>query len=189
MQLGGVRRKLAVAAGLTLPALTGCAALGLGAEPVSAPASLSPGDSWVIVQQGKPSASPTPPAYSASPSASPTALHAPSHSACPADWSGNKVLIPITVEAGSGSLTATWPAQGDSDYRITAVPQLLVAGEQPEYTWQAVAPATGCTVTATITGLTADEPYIIWLDAPSTGYDLDGTRNPYSGRSGVVYPQ
>ena len=46
----------------------------------------------------------------------------------------------------------------------------------------------GCTVTATITGLKAGTPYVVWLDAPNTGYERDGTRHPYSGRSGVVYP-
>jgi hypothetical protein len=44
-------------------------------------------------------------------------------------------------------------------------------------------------VSATITGLTSGAAYIVWLDAPNTGRERDGTRHLYSGRSGVVYPQ
>jgi hypothetical protein len=99
------------------------------------------------------------------------------------------VLIPMTVEPGAGSLTVSWPRQYDSGYRITAVPQPLVSGEQPVHTWQTVPAGTGCTVTATITGLTSGKPYVVWLDAPDTGHQRDGTRHPYSGKSGIVYPQ
>jgi hypothetical protein len=65
----------------------------------------------------------------------------------------------------------------------------LVAGAQPAYAWQPVPAGTGCTVTATITGLAGGSPYVVWLDAPNTGYQQDGTRHPYSGRSGVVFPK
>jgi hypothetical protein len=85
-------------------------------------------------------------------------------------------------------LTVTWPRQYDSDYRITAVPQPLVSGAQPAHTWTDVPAGTGCTVTTTITGLDSGKPYVVWLDAPNTGYERDGTRHPYTGESGVVYP-
>ena len=68
------------------------------------------------------------------------------------------------------------------------MPQPLRAGPQPAYQWQNIAPGSGCTMTATIAGLTSGKPYIVWLDAPNTGYERDGSRHPYSGRSGVVYP-
>jgi hypothetical protein len=109
--------------------------------------------------------------------------------ACAQTWNINDVLIPMVVTPGAGSFSVTWPRQWDSNYRITAVPQPLVSGSQPSYTWQNVAPATGCTVTATISGLKSGVPYVVWLDAPNTGYERDGTRHPYSGRSGVVYPR
>jgi hypothetical protein len=69
------------------------------------------------------------------------------------------------------------------------VPQPLVSGAQPAYAWQDVAAGAGCTVTATITGLKSGAPYVIWLDAPDTGHERDGTRHPYSGKSGVVRPR
>jgi hypothetical protein len=107
---------------------------------------------------------------------------------CARSWQVDEVLIPITVTPGKGSLTMTWPRQFDSDYQVTAVPQPLVAGNQPAHAWQNVAPGTGCTVSATITGLKSGTPYVVWLEAPNTGYQRDGTPHPYSGRSGVVYP-
>ena len=74
----------------------------------------------------------------------------------------------MTVVPGAGSLTVTWPRQYDSNYRLTAVPQPLVSGTQPAHTWQNVAAGTGCTVTATISGLKSGKPYVVWLDAPNT---------------------
>jgi hypothetical protein len=109
---------------------------------------------------------------------------------CPHDWSRGTVMIPVTVTAGTRSLTATWPRQRESRYTIAAVPQKLVGGVQPAVVWQPVAPATsGCTVTATVRGLRSGQAYIVWMDAPNPGFDRDGTRYPYSGRSGVVYPK
>ena len=68
------------------------------------------------------------------------------------------------------------------------MPQPLVPAASPRTPGQNVAAGTGCTVTATITGLKSGKPYVVWLDAPNTGYERDGTRHPYSGKSGVVYP-
>ena len=107
---------------------------------------------------------------------------------CAKTWTVDPVLIPMTIVPGKGSLTVTWPRQYNSNYRITAVPQPLVTGNQPAYKWQDVAAGAGCTVTATIKGLRSGTPYVVWLDAPNTGYMRDGTRHPYSGESGVVYP-
>jgi hypothetical protein len=98
------------------------------------------------------------------------------------------VLIPMQVTPGKGALTVTWPRQYASTYRVTAVPQPLVSGAQPAHTWTDVPAGTGCTVTTTITGLTSGKPYVVWLDAPGAGTYGDGTRHPYSGESGVVYP-
>jgi hypothetical protein len=99
-------------------------------------------------------------------------------------------MIPVTVTVGVRSLTATWPRQRRSNYNIAAVPQKLVGGVQPAVVWRpVVADTSGCTVTTTVTGLISGRAYIIWLDAPNAGFDRDGTRYPYSGRSGVVYPK
>jgi hypothetical protein len=188
MQLTGVRRAL-FAVVLALP-LGGGAALGLGADAPTAPGTPSAsGDTWVVVATG--SATPSPIASRGTPSTSPSA-GLPSRSPapdCEATWPSGQVLIPVTVTSGPGSLTVTWPRYGSSStYRIAAVPQELVAGDQPSVVWQPVPGGTGCTVSGTIRGLTAGRPYVVWLDAPGTGFLRDGSRNPYSGRSGVVRP-
>lgn len=189
MQLSGLRRILAVVAlAVPLP-LAGCGVLGLGsADPEASTATPgTPGDSWIVVETGSATPSPTPSMGTASASPFPS-LTGASDGGCPADWSGESVLIPLTVTVGRRSLTVTWPRQRDSNYRISAVPQDLGAGTQPDVVWQPVAPGPGCTVTTTLSGLTSGKAYIVWLDAPGAGFQRDGTPNKRSGRSGVVYP-
>ena len=43
-------------------------------------------------------------------------------------------------------------------------------------------------MSATVSGLKPGKPYVIWLDAPDSGHERDGSRHPYAGESGVVYP-
>jgi hypothetical protein len=176
--------------------LGGCSALGLGstttpgsAGSASTPAGPASGAGWIVVTSGSATPSPSPSKGAGSPSpALPPVSFLPVDPGCAQTWNINDLLIPMTVKPAAGSFTVTWPRQWDSNYRITAVPQPLRSGSQPAYTWQNVAPGTGCTVSATIRGLKPGVPYVIWLDAPHTGYERDGTRHPYSGRSGVVYP-
>jgi hypothetical protein len=177
-------------------ALGGCGVLGAGSA-TSRPgpsASASPGPAtgagWIVTAPGSATPSPAPSRGTgtlgpALPKVSFLALG----SGCAQRSRIDEVLIPITVTPAVRSLTVTWARQYDSGYRITAVPQPLVAGSQPNYTWKTVAPASGCTVSTTIGGLKSGKPYVVWLDAPATGYERDGTRHPYSGRSGVVYPR
>jgi hypothetical protein len=173
--------------------LGGCSALGLDSimtpgTPASAAPSAS-GGSWIVVANGSATPSPVPSKAAGTPSpALPPVSIPPGGSGCTQTWDINDVLIPMTVVPAKGSFTVTWPRQWDSNYRITAVPQPLVSGSQPGYTWTNIAPGTGCTVSTTISGVRSGTPYVIWLDAPNTGYERDGTRHPYSGRSGVVYP-
>jgi hypothetical protein len=190
MQLRSVRRWLVVAA-LAAPApLAGCAAFGLGTPQTLAPAvtAPSPGASWMLIQQGTatPTASPTRgvPLVTATPGAG----FVRGAAGCPADWSGEQVLIPLTVTTGVRSVTATWPRRGAGAYRIAAVPQKLVSGSQPAVVWHDVPAVGGCTATATISGLTSKAAYIVWLDAPNTGTWRDGDPHPYHGRSGVIHP-
>ena len=160
-------------------ALTGCAALGIGTTPsLSASPTPTPisGPPWMIYASG--SATPTASlrrAGTPSPALPPVSFLA-IDPACAQQWLVNEVLIPIRVTAGRGSLTVSWPRQRDSDYRIAAVPQPLVAGAQPTFPWQKVGVGTGCTVTATIKGLKSGKPYVAWLDAPNTGHERDGAR-------------
>jgi hypothetical protein len=176
--------------------LGGCGALGLGgtttpgsAGSASAPAGPVSGAGWIVVASGSATPSPSPSKGAGSPSpALPAVSFLPVDPGCAQSWNINDLLVPMTVTPAAGSFTVTWPRQWDSNYRITAVPQPLVSGSQAAYTWQNIAPSAGCTASATIRGLKPGVPYVIWLDAPNTGYERDGTRHPYSGRSGVVYP-
>jgi hypothetical protein len=182
--------------GLMVPlALAGCGALGLDSTMVPAPAGSAPpgpvtGAGWIVTEQGAATPSPTASGGSGTraPALPPVSFLPVDDAGCAKTWMVDPVQIPMTVVPAAGSLTVSWPRQYDSNYRIAAVPQPLVSGGQPDYTWQDVAAGSGCTVTGTITGLTSGTPYVIWLDAPNTGYERDGTRHPYSGRSTVVYP-
>jgi hypothetical protein len=167
--------------------------LGVGTTPVPSP-SATPGPvtggGWIVVATGSPTPSPAPSHPTGSPSpALPAVSFLPLARSCTPGWDLSGVLIPLTVTPGAGKLTVSWPRQWDSGYRITAVPQRLVAGYQPTPHWQTVPAGTGCTVTAAISGLKSGAPYVVWLDAPQTGAERDGSRHPYSGSSGVVYPR
>jgi hypothetical protein len=187
-----MRRKL-LAPLLALPiALSGCGALGLGSAKdtpgSAAEATPAAGDDWIVVASGSATPSPVPTRGRSRPPVLPPVSFLPVAPGCEKTWKVLPPLIPIQVVPGIGKLTVTWPRQSDSAYRITAVKQPLITGNQPDHTWQNVPAATGCTVTATISGLKKGVPYIVWLDAPDSGHERDGTRHPYSGRSGVVYP-
>jgi hypothetical protein len=175
-------------------ALGGCGVLGpgpgVGGATPSASATPGSGGSWIVVATGSAPPSPSPSYGTGSPSpALPAVSFLPVAPGCAQTWTSmSDVLIPLTVNPGKGSVTVTWPRQYGSNYRIAAVKQSLVSGNQLAYTWQNVAAGTGCTVTTTISGLKSGAPYVIWLDAPGTGYERDGTRHLYSGKSGVIYP-
>ncbi|WP_436524450.1 hypothetical protein [Actinoplanes sp. HUAS TT8] len=180
-----LRTVLAVAALALVTA--GC---GSGKDQTATVASPSPGDTWQLLVSGSAVPRPTPSPFGTRPGMSDATLSASPDPSCSKLFTQSEaVLIPIEVTPISGGFKVEWPRQYDSNYRVTAVPQKLVSGPQPEPPWKDVPAGTGCTVSTTITGLTAGAAYIVWLDAPNTGYDLDGTRHLYSGRSGVVYPK
>ena len=85
-------------------------------------------------------------------------------------------IVPNAVP-GPGSATVTWLADARDEvlsYRVRAVSQELVGGQQPDPVGQAVAkPATCSELTATLTGLTPGDAYVIWMEeevrSPSTG--------------------
>jgi len=178
---------------MALPAaLSGCGASGAGqADGPASPAPPAPSTTpWFLYASGSATPSPGLPRGSGSPSpALPPVSFLALNPECGHSYSPmSEVLIPLTVTPGKGTLGVTWPRQYNSGYRLTAVKQPLVNGNQPNYTWQNVAAGTGCTVSATISGLKSGTPYVVWLDAPNTGHERDGTRHLYSGRSGVVRP-
>lgn len=188
-------RVAGVAAALAVPvALAGCSALGLDSSTTPRTAETTEsgpvsGAGWVVTATGSPTPSPTPtaPAGTRTPGLPPVSF-LPMPSGCATTWTADPVLIPLTVTPGPGSLTVTWPRQYESGYRVAVVPQELVVGGAQGYTWRTVAAGSGCTVTTTVRGLERGAPYVVWVDAPDTGHERDGTRHPYSGKSGVVYP-
>ncbi|WP_433828144.1 hypothetical protein ACQP2E_01780 [Actinoplanes sp. CA-015351] len=190
-------RKIKITLALTtLPLmLGGCAAFGFGDSGSATAVEDKSGDSWMRMDQGAATPSPTPSRGKASATPEPSVSTPTPDPSCTKAWPRtDPVFIPVEVTPGAGSLKVEWPTQYDSDYRVAAVSQELVSGPQPEPAWKTVAAGTAaagtsCAVSTTITGLTPGAAYIVWLDAPNTGYDWDGTRHLYSGRSGVVYPK
>jgi hypothetical protein len=175
----------------------GCSALGLGSTTAgsgsgSTGSTAAAGPSWLVNATGSPTPSAGPSGARGYKPILPGVSFPPADSAgdCAAakQWTVDPVQIPLTVTPGKGSLAVSWPRQYDSNYRITAIPQPLKSGSQPVYTWQNVAAGSGCTMSATVSGLKSGKPYVIWLDAPSSGYERDGSRHPYAGESSVVYP-
>ena len=180
------------AALVVLPVLIGgCGAASSTSNATSSTsASASPAVPWLIDATGSPTPSPT---RSLSPSPSPsdtfwTSL--PSAASCDIDWPANhgQVLIPMIVTPLKASLKVQWPSWYGPDYRVAAVNQVLVSGTQPPPTWVTVKAGSGCTVTAVLTGLISGNPYIVWLDAPDTPKNWDGSRSLYSGKTPVVKP-
>jgi hypothetical protein len=170
-------------------AIGGCGLIGLDTSTPTTGLSATPdaGGDWIVVATGSVTPSPAPTLGGSRTPVLPPVSFLPVVPGCGEDWTISPVLIPIKVVPGPGRLTVTWLRQFNSDYRITAVKQPLKAGPQPDYSWQSVPAGSGCMITATISGLKKGVPYVVWVDAPNTGAERDGTRHPYSGRSGVVY--
>ncbi|GAA4596536.1 hypothetical protein BJY16_002045 [Actinoplanes octamycinicus] len=174
---------------LAVALLAGGCGGGAGTTPAAAP-SPSPGDTWSVLVSGSVTPSPTQsPGSPRTPGGLTASLPSANPSCTKVFPATDPVLIPVAVTAIAGGFTVEWPRQYESNYRVTAVPQRLVSGAQPEPVWKNVPAGTGCTIRTTITGLVPGAPYIVWLDAPNSGYEADGTRHLYSGRSGVVYPK
>ncbi|MBU2667590.1 hypothetical protein KOI35_29160 [Actinoplanes bogorensis] len=148
------------------------------------------GPAWVTVNPGRATAAP-----SVAPSGSyrgglPPVSYLPTGSACAVQWEQDieKVMIPMIVTVGTGSIKVQWPNRYGNRYRVTAVRQDLVSGAQPEPVWQTVTTGSECTSGATISGLLSGVAYVVWLDAPDTPRGPDGSRGLYSGRSSIVKP-
>jgi hypothetical protein len=172
---------------LGLPLLLGACGGGTATPAVSVAA--TPGTPYVMISSGSATPSPTPSFAGSYSGGLPAVSFLPTGSACAMGWpQSGLVLIPMVVTPQKGALQVQWPAQYGPTYRITAVDQQLVVGTQPPPTWQTVAAGSGCTVTATISGLTSGGAYIVWLDAPDSGTNIDGSRRLRSGKSGVVRP-
>jgi hypothetical protein len=72
-------------------------------------------------------------------------------------------------------------------YRVQAVSQRLVGGEQAAPVVQAAAQPAGCVpVTVTITGLASGEPYVFWLEEQVTSASTGVTRLVQVGTTEAV---
>jgi hypothetical protein len=188
-------------AGCLIALLGGCGLLG-GDAPTgdgsSAAAGGAEGDSWVVVERGTVTPSATP-ASAARPTATPAFSFAPlSTASVPPSVDGDcgtvkqtSPLSSLDVEPGAGTAVVTWFRDNNPstvEYRLTAIPQAIGSGQQPDLEWVSVAPGAGCrTVTATVNGLDRSAPYVFSLDAVSTNYNADGNRTATIARSQVVY--
>lgn len=100
------------------------------------------------------------------------------------------VINGVDVVPGTASATVSWWNIGDPsivEYRLTAMPQELLIGPQPGWTWQTVAPGKGCTrVTATVTGLISQTPYVFVVHALLKKYESLPPTAPEVARSEAV---
>jgi hypothetical protein len=76
--------------------------------------------------------------------------------------------ITPTVAPGAGQATVTFPSDPSKDvqgYRVQAVNQHLVTGDQPPHVVATAGQVTGCAVvTVALTGLTPGDPYVFWVE-------------------------
>ncbi len=103
---------------------------------------------------------------------------------------GNPRQVPPGVVAGAGSATVSWQADGRDDvrgYRVTAVSQRLVTGEQPPPPQVTVGQRDDCgEVTAVLGGLAAGVPYVFWLEELLLDADTQVTEYVQVGWSSPV---
>ena len=103
---------------------------------------------------------------------------------------GNPRQVPPGVVPGAGSATVSWQADGRDDvrgYRVTAVSQQLVSGEQPAPPQVTVGQRADCgEVTAVLGGLTPGVPYVFWLEELLLDADTQVTEYVQVGWSSPV---
>ncbi|HET9518213.1 MAG TPA: fibronectin type III domain-containing protein [Actinoplanes sp.] len=190
---------LPVAPALLAGLLAGCG----GDEPATVTATKAPGDSWVVVAEGSVSPSAVPAAGTPSPGLSTGFLPWPSSSVTPPatatpgpNCTGSQQQGPIdglTVVPGRRSARVSWHNPGGANlvsYRVTAIPQDLVSGAQPELEWKTITPDAGCgTMTTVLTGLESGEAYTASVDAVTTRGDTDRAVGSTVARSELFYPR
>ncbi|MFC4064766.1 fibronectin type III domain-containing protein [Actinoplanes subglobosus] len=197
----GYRKSAVALSAVVLPLLL------VGCSSSSSSSSTRPGDegtagagrNWIVVDEGNPTPSPTTPVGKASPTPSTTLPPLPSGSASPTATPSStctpmqriKTIDGLAVTPGTTSAVVTWyhPGGGNIvDYRVTASNQDLVSGAQKEVGWTRSAPTKCGDVSATITGLDPQTPYVFSVDVVLTrdNFSLEGTYTRTIARSGVV---
>jgi hypothetical protein len=109
--------------------------------------------------------------------------------ACGGGGTTPRRMVPGVV-AGVGAATLDWMSDNRPEvlgYRVQAVSQQLVGGEQPAPLMQTAAQPEGCVpVSVTITGLTSGVPYVFWLEEQVTSASTGVTRIVQVGTSSAV---
>ena len=153
---------------------------------------------WVVVSAGSPTPSATTGARAGTPSPFPSGfLPLPSTTPAPTPTgtyscppSGRTGINGADAVPGTTSATVTWYNPGGDnlvDYRITALTQDALYGEQRDVGWTVVTPGATCGyMTATVTGLDPDTHYVISIDAVQTRLGSDGTYSKTVARSPVI---
>ncbi|MGK5677962.1 fibronectin type III domain-containing protein [Actinoplanes sp. URMC 104] len=175
-------------------ALGGCGGGSASSEAATAEA----GKSWVVVADGSATPSPAPSRAAGTRSPFPSGfLPLPSTKPTPAPTGSascppvkNQVINGADAAAGTTSGTVTWYNPGTADivgYRITAISQDPLLGEQRDVGWTVVTPAAGCGyMTATISGLDRGTRYVFSVDMVTSRRDTDATFAKTVARSQVV---
>ncbi|MCZ2815643.1 hypothetical protein [Modestobacter sp. VKM Ac-2984] len=98
-------------------------------------------------------------------------------------------IVPGVVP-GPGSATLDWMSDNRPEvvgYRVQAVSQRLIGGQQPPPVVRAVAQVEGCQpMTVTVDGLTPGEPYVFWFEEQVTSASTGVTRLVQVGTTGAV---
>ena len=171
---------------------------GCGSSSVASAAPAPSGSPWVITAAGSAAPSPAPSIGAAKPSTFPTGfLPLPSGSAtatpavsptCPPDSLHG--IAGATVVPGSSSAAVTFYNPGGAylvEYRVTAISQDVVVGQQRDVGWTVLTPGAGCGyLTATVSGLDPRTRYVFSVDAVTTILGRDGTQASTVARSSVV---
>ncbi|WP_369139155.1 hypothetical protein [Modestobacter versicolor] len=109
--------------------------------------------------------------------------------ACGGGGTTPRRMVPGVV-AGPGQATLDWMADARPEvlgYRVQAVSQRLVGGEQLAPVVQTAAQPEGCVpVSVTVTGLVSGEPYVFWLEEQVTSASTGVVRLVQVGTTAAV---
>jgi len=109
--------------------------------------------------------------------------------ACGGGGNTPRRMVPGVVP-GAGTATLDWMADARPEvigYRVQAVSQQLVGGEQSKPIGQAVPQPEGCVpISVTMNGLTSGAPYVFWLEEQVTSASTGVTRLVQVGTTSAV---
>jgi Fibronectin type III domain len=196
----GYRKSVVALSAVVMPLLlVGCSSSSSSSTRPGGDSTTGSGRSWIVVDNGSATPSPATPVGKASPTPPTTLPPLPTGSASPPPTPSNtctpmqriKTINGLAVTPGRTSAVVTWYHPGGSnivDYRVTAINQDLVTGAQKEVGWTRSAPTECGDVSATITGLDPQTPYVFSVDVvlKRDNFSLEGGYTRTVARSGVI---